>query len=138
MEKKKENKVKETKMKKQKVTYILFGVFLILVIGTITCGDSSDKKATLIPTVKPVEEVKEIVEEKVEEVKAEVEEKVEEVEEVIEEKIEEVKEVVKDIITIELPDLPKLEEIIPEVEEPVEEAPVEEAPVEEVEEEVTE
>ena len=119
-------------MKKQKVTYILFGVFLIMVIGTITCGDSSDTKTTLTP--KPIAKVKEIVEEKVEEVKADIEEKVIEVEEVVEEKIEEVKEVVKDIITIELPDLPKLEEIIPEVEE----APVEEAPVEEVEEEVTE
>ena len=118
-------------MKKQKVTYILFGVFLIMVIGTITCGDSSDTKTTLTP--KPIAKVKEIVEEKVEEVKADIEEKVIEVEEVVEEKIEEVKEVVKEIITIELPDLPKLEEIIPEVEEPVEEAPVEE-----VEEEVTE
>ena len=43
-----------SKMKKQKVAYILFGVFLILVIGTITCGDSSDKKATLTPTINPV------------------------------------------------------------------------------------
>ena len=125
-------------MKKQKVAYTLFGVFLILVVGGITCGDSSNTKATPTPVPKPIEKVKEIVEEKVEEVKAEVEEKVEEVEEVIEEKVEEVKEVVKEIITIELPSLPKLEEIIPEVEEPVEEAPVEEAPVEEVEEEVTE
>ena len=123
-------------MKKQKVTYILFGVFLIMVIGTITCGDSSDTKTTLTP--KPIAKVKEIVEEKVEEVKADIEEKVIEVEEVVEEKIEEVKEVVKEIITIELPDLPKLEEIVPEGEAPVEEAPVEEAPVEEVEEEVTE
>ena len=132
-------------MKKEKVTYILFGVFLIMVVGVMTCGDSSDTKAT--PALKPVEKVKEIVEEKVKEVKADVEEKVEEVKVKVEEKVEEVKEkveekveeVIKEIIPIKLPDLPKLEEIIPDVEEaPIEVAPVEVAPVEEVEEEVEE
>ena len=99
-------------MKNEKLTYIMFGVFVIIVITAITC---SKNKGEETQTLLPEAEVKEIVEVKVEEVKEAVENRLKEV----------------------LPDLEILKEEEPiEVEVPVEapieeEAPVEEEPTEE-------
>ena len=88
MEKRKENKIKEIKMKKQVMTttYILFGAFVLIIITAVTCGDNTSKgeETTTIPET--LQEVKEVIEEKVEEIKVEAEEKIEEIKEVVEEK----------------------------------------------------
>ena len=112
-------------MKNEKLTYILFGVFAIVVVTVITCGkDSSESSPAIIPDV--IERVEEAVEEKVEEVEAVVEERVEEIKEAVEIKVEEV---IEEIIPIKLPDAPKLDKIMPIIKE----APIEEAPEGEVE-----
>ena len=96
-------------MKNKKLTYILSGVFAAVVISVLIWGreDSGSTKTTTTPST--IEEAKEIVEEKIEEVKEVVEEKVEEAKEIIED--------VKEIIPVEIPKLPKLEEVLPTIEE---------------------
>ena len=112
-------------MKKEtmKKSYILFGAFLITVVTVITCGDNSSQSVSPAKTTMTTETIEKAVEEKVEEVKVMVEEKVEEIKEVVEEKTEKVieekvEEVIEEIIPVELPKLPKIEELpieIPEI-----------------------
>ena len=103
---------------KNKLTYLLFAVFLGIIITVMTCsGDNSSKDSMIIS---PAKEAEEAVEEKVEEVEIieeAVEEKVEEVEP-IEETIEEV---IEEVVPVEEPlevpaeiieELPELEEIV--------------------------
>lgn len=121
--KEKENLNQGDKMKKQTMTksYILFGAFMLTIITVITCGDSSSDVDVAEP--KTIDTVKEVVEEKVEEVKVVVEEKVEEVKEVVKEKTEKVieekvEELIEEVIPVELPSLPKVEELpieLPEI-----------------------
>ena len=112
-------------MKKEamKKSYILFGAFLLTVVTVITCGDNSSQSVSPAKTTMTTETIEKAVEEKVEEVKVIVEEKVEEIKEVVEEKTEKVieekvEEVIEEIIPVELPKLPKIEELpieIPEI-----------------------
>jgi archaellum component FlaF (FlaF/FlaG flagellin family) len=112
-------------MKKEtmKKSYILFGAFLITVVTVITCGDNSSQSVSPAKTTMTTETIEKAVEEKVEEVKVIVEEKVEEIKEVVKEKTEKVieekaEEIIEEIIPVELPKLPKVEELpveIPEI-----------------------
>jgi phosphoglycolate phosphatase-like HAD superfamily hydrolase len=106
---------------KNKLSYLLFAVFLIIVITVMACSDGESKSSI---EISPAEEVKEVVDEKVEPIIEAVEEKVEEVEAVeepTEEPIEEIKEVIEEVSPVEVPvegpietleTLPVLEEVV--------------------------
>jgi len=100
---------------KNKLSYLLFAVFIGLIITAIACngGNSSEDSIEISPT----KEVEGVVEEKIEPVEEAVEEKVEEVE-LIEEPTEEV---IEEVAPVEVPleapvevleELPKVEEIM--------------------------
>ena len=99
---------------KNKLSYLLFAVFLIIVITVMACSDGESKSSI---EISPAEEVKAVVDEKVEPIKEAVEIKVEEVEPIVgptEEVIEEIAPVEMPVeIPIEVPqELPETEEIM--------------------------
>tara|TARA_Y100001938_G_C8052860_1_gene412805 strand:- start:137 stop:496 length:360 start_codon:yes stop_codon:yes gene_type:complete len=102
-------------MKNLNLSYTLFGIFLLIVVTVITCGDKGKTEIHVMP-----EEVLSFP--NPEEVKEEVKAKVEEVEQIIEEKAEEIKEEVEQLKEM-LPSLP----VIPTIEK-AEEILIEETP----------
>lgn len=107
-------------MKNLNLSYVLFGVFVLMVVTIITCGDKTSSKSEIeVLSFPNPEEVKEEVEAKVEEAKKEItttiEEKVEEIESRIIEVLPEI-------------DIPALKE--EKTEETPTEVPTEEVPVE--------
>tara|TARA_R110000824_G_scaffold95302_7_gene229284 strand:+ start:347 stop:703 length:357 start_codon:yes stop_codon:yes gene_type:complete len=112
-------------MKKLNLSYVLFGVFVLIVVTVLTCGKT--EKSTSVMTVP------EVIEEKVEAVK-------EIVNTTIEEKVEEIETRLQEVLpSLDIPALKEVIKEIPvevapvEVEAPIEVVPVEEAPVEEIE-----
>ena len=89
-------------MSKKRLSMILFGVFIVLVIGAMFWGKQHDNTTDVeVLSFPNPEEVKEEVEAKVEEVKEAVEEKAEE----IIEEVEQIKEMLP-----EIPAIPEIEE----------------------------
>ena len=100
---------------KNKLSYLLFAVFVGLIIIAITCSGESSSSDSM--EVLPTKEVKKVVEEKVEPIKETVEVKVEEVEPIIEPTEEVIEEVVPVEMPVEIPieapqELPEIEEIM--------------------------
>jgi len=108
-------------IKKENLKYVWLAVFVTMVCTVYTCQGDNGGSSTI--EVKKTEPIQEVIEEKIEEVKVEVEAKVEEVKEVIEEKTEKVieekvEELIEEVIPVELPSLPKVEDLpieLPEI-----------------------
>ncbi len=101
-----------------KLSYILFGIFVAIIIILISCNNKDEgiKQSHDIEPLPNTEWIEEEVELKVEEVKEVVEVKIEEAKEVIEEKLEEI--IPNLEILQEIPvEIPTVEEIVP-IEEP--------------------
>ena len=73
-----------------KLSYIMFGVFLIVVVTVVTCGKDSSKSQSF--DIKPLPNTEVLSFPNPEEVKQEVKDKVEEVQETVTTKVEEIKE----------------------------------------------
>ena len=100
---------------KNKLSYLLFAVFVGLVITAIACSGGSSSADSM--EVLPTKEVKEVVEEKVEPMKEAVEIKVEEVEPIVEPTEEVIEEITPVEMPVEIPievpqELPEIEEIM--------------------------
>lgn len=104
-------------MKNLNLSYILFGVFIIIIVTVMTCGKRHTEVHVMPEEVLSFpnpEEVKQEVKEKVNEVIEEVQE--------VKELIQEIAPVLEDSVVT-----PKIE--VPAVIEPIEEIPIEETPV---------
>jgi hypothetical protein len=113
-------------MKNLNLSYVLFGVFVLMIVTVMTCGKTETKESNIeVLSFPNPEEVKEEVKEKVEEVKEAITNTIEEKVEAIETRLQEA------LPSLDIPALKeeKAEEATA-VEAPVEEAPVETVPVE--------